>query len=147
LNLQALHRINPDFELTGYEINAVAADVARDLGVAEIVQDTILNPLPASRKADLTFTKGVLIHINPAELAKVYQNLYDASNRYILVCEYYNPSPVTVRYRGNEDRLFKRDFAGELIDRYGLRLVDYGFVYHRDNYFPQDDETWFLLEK
>ena len=26
-------------------------------------------------------------------------------------------------------------------------LVDYGFSYHRDNSFPQDDITWFLLQK
>jgi spore coat polysaccharide biosynthesis protein SpsF len=44
--------------------------------------------------------------------------------------------------------LFKRDFAGDLLDRFpGLVLVDYGFVYHRDKAFPQDDMTWFLLEK
>ena len=52
-----------------------------------------------------------------------------------------------VRYRGTDDRLYKRDFAGELMERYQLRLVDYGFTYRRDNYFPQDDTTWFLLEK
>jgi hypothetical protein len=28
-----------------------------------------------------------------------------------------------------------------------LQLVDYGFVYHGDANFPQDDVTWFLLEK
>jgi hypothetical protein len=52
-----------------------------------------------------------------------------------------------VPYRGNQERLFKRDFAGELMDRHGLKLVNYGFAYHRDNYHPQDDITWFLLEK
>jgi hypothetical protein len=64
-----------------------------------------------------------------------------------MVCEYYNPTPVTVPYRGNDDRLFKRDFAGELIDRFGMKLIDYGFVYRRDNVCPADDVTWFLLEK
>ena len=89
----------------------------------------------------------MLIHINPDELDKVYANLYALSRRYIMVCEYYNPVPVVVPYRGNTDRLFKRDFAGEMIDRYNLRLIDYGFVYHRDGYFSQDDVTWFLMEK
>jgi len=28
-----------------------------------------------------------------------------------------------------------------------LRLVDYGFAYHGDSNFPQDDITWFLMEK
>ena len=71
-----------------------------------------------------------------------------ASNRYILIGEYYNPTPVTINYRGHDDRLFKRDFAGEMLDKHrNLKLVDYGFLYHRDNYFDQDDINWFLLEK
>lgn len=147
LNLQALNRIDPEIALCGYEINAGAANKARDLGIAEIHQQTILEAIPAAGGYDLAFTKGVLIHIHPDELPRVYDNLFALSRRYILVCEYYNPSPVSVTYRGNEDRLFKRDFAGDLMDRFGLSLVDYGFVYRRDNYFPQDDCTWFLLEK
>lgn len=63
-----------------------------------------------------------------------------------MVAEYYNPTPVEVRYREQEGLMWKRDFAGELLDRYtDLRLVDYGFVWRRDA-FPQDDVTWFLLE-
>lgn len=147
LNLQALNRINNNFDLTGYEINETAAQRAKDLNIANIVHGTILDPLRNNIQYDLSFTKVVLIHIKPEELSKIYENLYNLSKRYIVVCEYYNPTPVVVKYRGNDDRLFKRDFAGELIDKYGLRLIDYGFAYHRDNYFPQDDMTWFLLEK
>ena len=81
-------------------------------------------------------------------LPLVYEKLYNASHKYILVCEYYNPSPVSIPYRGHSDRLFKRDFAGEMLDTYSdLRLVDYGFAYKRDNSCPQDDITWFLMEK
>jgi spore coat polysaccharide biosynthesis protein SpsF len=55
---------------------------------------------------------------------------------------------VEVPYRGNSGKLFKRDFAGEMLDRYSdLQLLDYGFGYHRDPQFPVDDITWFLLEK
>jgi spore coat polysaccharide biosynthesis protein SpsF len=65
-----------------------------------------------------------------------------------LICEYYNPSPVAIPYRGHSDRLFKRDFAGEMLEMFAdLKLVDYGFAYHRDPAFPQDDITWFLMEK
>jgi spore coat polysaccharide biosynthesis protein SpsF len=65
-----------------------------------------------------------------------------------LICEYYNPSPVTINYRGHKDRLFKRDFAGEFMDVYkDVELIDYGFSYRRDQKFPQDDITWFLLKK
>jgi len=148
LNLEALKRIDSQFELTGFEINDDAVRVAREKKIANIVQGTIVEKLDINQTFDLTFTKTVLIHINPECLPRVYENLHRLSKRYIVVCEYYNPSPVIVSYRGHMDRLFKRDFAGELIDRYGLRLVDYGFAYHRDNYLRyQDDVTWFLLEK
>ena len=34
------------------------------------------------------------------------------------------------------------------MDKYDdLQLIDYGFAYHRDNNFYQDDITWFLLKK
>ncbi|MFN7304683.1 MAG: pseudaminic acid biosynthesis-associated methylase [Phenylobacterium sp.] len=147
LNLQALNRIDPEIALHAYEINARAVERARALGIAEIHHQSVLEEIPADRTYDLAFTKGVLIHIHPEELTRVYDNLHALSRRYIMVCESFNPTPVTVNYRGNTDRLFKRDFAGELIDRFGLLLVDYGFVYRRDNYFPQDDTNWFLLEK
>jgi pseudaminic acid biosynthesis-associated methylase len=146
MNLRALRTIAP-LQLAGCEINEQAAEQARRLGIAKITTGTITEPMDAGRH-DLTFTKGVLIHINPDRLPTVYENLYRHSSRYIMVCEYYNPAPVEVPYRGHAGRLFKRDFAGEMLDHYrDLRLIDYGFAYKRDNYFPQDDLTWFLLER
>lgn len=97
---------------------------------------------------DLVLIKGVLIHINPDELNKVYAKLAQATGKYLLVAEYYNPQPVAISYRGHSDRLFKRDFAGEILERHSeFSLVDYGFVYRRDPSFPQDDVSWFLLQK
>lgn len=146
LNLAALKRLQPSLKLSGYEINAEAARQAAEFNVAEIKQGSILEEIK-DPKVDLTFTAGVLIHINPEYLDNIYSNLVNGSNRYVLVAEYYNPAPTKINYRGHEDRLFKRDFAGDLIDNYGLKLIDYGFVYKRDNWAPQDDITWFLLEK
>jgi pseudaminic acid biosynthesis-associated methylase len=146
LNLAALKRLQPSLKLSGYEINAEAARQAAEFNVAEIKQGSILEEIK-DPKVDLTFTAGVLIHINPEYLDNVYSNLVNGSNRYVLVAEYYNPATTKINYRGHEDRLFKRDFAGDLIDNYGLKLIDYGFVYKRDNWAPQDDITWFLLEK
>jgi spore coat polysaccharide biosynthesis protein SpsF len=35
-----------------------------------------------------------------------------------------------------------------MLDKFpSLRVVDYGFVWKRDPVFPQDDLTWFVLEK
>jgi pseudaminic acid biosynthesis-associated methylase len=145
--LIAINRINKQLKLRGYEINEKAALAARKQNIAEVINTTVVESLDSSQKFDLTFTKGVLIHINPDMLPKVYQNLYDLSNRYIMVCEYYNPAPVSIDYRGNKDRLFKRDFAGELIQQFNFKLVDYGFNYQHDPYLTNDDSTWFLMEK
>ena len=147
LNLIAINRINKQLKLRGYEINEKAALAARKQNIAEVINTTVVESLDSSQKFDLTFTKGVLIHINPDMLPKVYQNLYDLSNRYIMICEYYNPAPVSIDYRGNKDRLFKRDFAGELIQQFNLKLIDYGFNYQHDPYLTNDDSTWFLMEK
>ncbi|HAC68697.1 MAG TPA: pseudaminic acid biosynthesis-associated methylase, partial [Pseudomonas sp.] len=117
------------------------------LEVAEIWEGSLFD-YSVTAAFDLAFTKGVLIHLPPDLLPAAYDKLYQASKRFILVAEYYNPTPVEVSYRGHAERLFKRDFAGELLDRHAdLRLLDYGFAYHRDPLFPADDISWFLLEK
>lgn len=148
-NLHAIKSLLPDVNMAAVEINASAADQisAWKEGKVDVYQDSILH-FESKVKYDLTFVKGVLIHINPDKVSVVYDLLYQSSKRYILIGEYYNPSPVTINYRGNNDRLFKRDFCGEMMDKYpDLVLIDYGFCYHRDPNFPQDDITWFLLEK
>lgn len=148
MNLKALQLLYPGIALRGVEINPDAAKQLRMLiGEENVYEGSIFN-YPAVDMVDLALIKGVLIHINPDMLPAVYEKLYTASRRFILVCEYYNPSPVAISYRGHADRLFKRDFAGEMMDKYpDLALVDYGFSYRRDPAFPQDDITWFLMEK
>jgi len=147
MNLKALRRLLPDCKLTGVEINNDAASVLKEWGEANVVVDSILE-VNLKEKFNLTFTKGVLIHINPDYLAEVYKRLYQYSSEYIMVAEYYNPSPVMINYRGHDNRLFKRDFAGEIMNMYpDLKLVDYGFMYHKDPVFPQDDISWFLMKK
>ncbi len=146
-NLQALRQLLPRCELFGVEINANACAQVQALDIAQIWQGSLFD-FPRTRRYDLTLSKGVLIHLAPELLAAAYAQLYELSERYILIAEYYNPAPVEVPYRGNSGKLFKRDFAGEMLDRYGdLQLLDYGFGYHRDPQFPVDDITWFLLEK
>ena len=148
MNLKALKLLYPEIKLKGIEINEDAANELKGLiGKDNVFLGPIFDYVP-KETFDLALIKGVLIHINPEKLKTVYQKLYDSTHRYILVCEYYNPSPVTIPYRGHTDRLFKRDFAGEILDLYpDLILVDYGFSYHRDISFPQDDISWFLMKK
>jgi pseudaminic acid biosynthesis-associated methylase len=146
MNLQALRTLIPDADLAGIEINPEAAQILETSGFKAYRGSILDHALDQPR--DLSFTKGVLIHINPDALPKVYDLLHAAAKRYVLVAEYYNPAPVEISYRGHSGKLFKRDFAGELMERHpDLRLVEYGFLYRRDPVFPQDDITWFLMEK
>ena len=148
MNLRAMKLLFPNIQCSGIEINKQAASQLKKLiGDDSVFNGSISDFNPAS-KADLALIKGVLIHISPTQLREAYEKLHQASKRYILIAEYYNPSPVSIDYRGHSDKLFKRDFAGEILDIYhDLRLVDYGFAYHRDDKYPQDDITWFLFER
>lgn len=147
LNMLALKAVAPGARLKAVEINPRAfAQLAKIPGV-ETTHGSLLD-YRSDELVDLAFTCYVLIHIEPARLAEAYRVLYEAAARYVLICEYYNPTPVEVAYRGHAGRLFKRDFAGEMLDRYpDLQLVDYGFIYRRDPVYPADDLTWFLLRK
>lgn len=148
MNLRALRLLYPKQEQFAIEINAAAAaELRRFLPPEHVHEGSILDFAP-SREFELVLIKGVLIHMNPDYLPQIYDALHRATGRYLLVCEYYNPAPVEITYRGHARRLFKRDFCGEILDRHpDLRLVDYGFAYRRDVSFPQDDITWFLMEK
>ncbi len=148
MNLKAIQLLFPEIQLNAIEINEEAARVLKEwMGHDHVFHGSILD-FPVEKTFDLVLIKGVLIHQNPEVLPLVYDKLYQASHDYILVCEYYNPSPVAIPYRGHENKLFKRDFAGEMLQQFpDLKLIDYGFCYHKDPAFPQDDITWFLLKK
>jgi len=147
MNLMAIKLLYPSIELKGVEINLTAFDQLAKL-IGEGAFHGSISDYQILDKVDLALIKTVMIHINPDHLQSVYEKLYQASRRYILVCEYYNTTPVSVNYRGHTDRLFKRDFAGEMLDKFtDLQLIDYGFAYHRVPPHMNDDITWFLMEK
>jgi pseudaminic acid biosynthesis-associated methylase len=148
MNLRAIKLLYPNIEVSAVEINKDAAqELSNFIGDHAVFAGSIFD-YPIRKQSDLVLIKGVLIHINPDKLESTYSKIYEASSRNILICEYYNPSPVAIPYRGHSERLFKRDFAGEMLDLYkDLKLIDYGFTYHRDPAFPQDDINWFLMQK
>lgn len=148
MNLKALKLLFPGMQMKGIEINSEAAkDLKKIIGDSNVFNGSIYDAIIES-KVQLSLIKGVLIHINPEMLPLVYEKLYESSSKYILIAEYYNPSPVKISYRGHQDRLFKRDFAGEFLKKFpDTELIDYGFAYRNDPAFPQDDITWFLIKK
>ncbi len=145
MNIKAIQTLSPAAQFTGIEINKQACKILAETGCT-VVESSIMDA-QFKTKFDFVFSKGVLIHLAPDQLQSTYRKMYEWSDQYILIAEYYNPVPVALSYRGNEDKLFKRDFAGEFLDLFAdVKLRDYGFAYRRGK-FPQDDINWFLLEK
>jgi pseudaminic acid biosynthesis-associated methylase len=74
--------------------------------------------------ADLAFTSGVLIHVAPADVAKVMAEMYRVSRRYIVAIEYDWPTEEEIKYRGNGDSLWKRPHGAIWQAAYpALRLI------------------------
>ncbi len=146
-NLLSLEKIYKKSSFTALELNTKACRILKKKRPKfNIINDTILN-LETDQKFNLVLCKGVLIHINPKQLNKVYEKVYSLSNKYILFAEYFSPNPEKIKYRNHKNKLFKRDFALEIMHKYkNLKLIDYGFVYHKDKY-PVDNLNWFLLKK
>ena len=143
LNMLALKDLYPYAELASVEINTDACTALAS--IVDQVFNQSIQEYDAKEKFELVLIKGVLIHMNPDDLLSTYKKIAASSSKYVLIAEYYNPTPIAIDYRGHKDKLFKRDFAGEFLDANPTwRIQDYGFVYHKDQ-FPQDDLTWFLL--
>ena len=152
LNLQAIRAIHTALKLAQPELFAVEINerACEHLRAARIPYAPVsLTQIVGVGIYELAFTMGVLIHVAPADLPSAYAVLDMCSSKYVLMAEYYSPSPREIRYRGETERCWARDFAGEFMDQFSgkYRLADYGFVYHRDPLMPLDDISWFLMEK
>jgi len=147
MNVKAIQSLQPNLDISALEINEIAVAELKKLNLNKIYHQSLLDYKPDYVR-DFVLTKGVLIHLSPDCLNDAYEVLYESSGRYICIAEYYSLHPATISYRGYSNKLFKRDFAGEMLDRYpDLKLVDYSFCYHRDRKYGREDFTWFLLEK
>ena len=148
MNLKALKLLYPSLDMSAVEINKTAIiKLSKIVNKKNIFSGSILDYVN-DKKFDLVFVKGLLIHIDPKKLNEVYKKLFYYTKKYLLVAEYYSPNPQKLNYRGFKNKLFKRDFVGDIIKLYPeLKLIDYGFNYHKDKSFPMDDINWFLLEK
>ncbi len=149
MNERAMGLLIPGIQMHVVELNPEAAEICRTVkGVNNVYAGSIFD-YETDMRYDLVFTCGVMIHLDPSMLDSVYEKMYRFSKKYILVSEYYNPEPIEVPYHGFSEKLYKRDFAGEMMDKYpDLRLIDYGFIYRRIMSFPViRDLSWFLMEK
>lgn len=144
-NLVAIRRYGVGMKLAAVEVNEGALERLRlvaDAAYLSTIQTFHIEPF-----WEMAMTRGVLIHIPPNDLPAAYDTLHTQAKRWILIAEYYSPKPRMIPYRGCDNLLWARDFAGEMLDAYAdLKLIDYGFIYHRGPN-AQDDLTYFLMER
>ena len=74
-NLHALHALLPSVKLKALEINPKAVEMLRQNDWLSDVHEGSLLEKSFKGEADLVFTSGVLIHINPDELPKAYKTI------------------------------------------------------------------------
>jgi len=150
-NIEALNHIYPEAAKTAIEISADASKILRnkykDLNV---VNSSILGSEITNNSFDLSFTMGVLIHINPNDLKQNLEKVILSSNRYVVIGEYFNRTPVSLTYQGEEKKLFKRDFGKFALENFSdkIELKDYGFLWgHLYDEGGFDDITWWVFER
>lgn len=94
---------------------------------------------------DLVFTAGVLIHINPSDIALVIREIYRCTRKYIWGFEYYADKYTEIPYRGQRNLLWKADFAKLYLNQFGdLELVKEEHLKYLDN---DNVDTMFLFRK
>jgi len=142
-NLEAIRAWNGKARVTGIDINESACKVMAERGIV-----AIHGPFPqvkVDNRYDLVMTRGFLIHVPQVYLKETLERIYELSNRYICVAEYYSPNRRKVNYRNITNAMWTGDYAGMLMKLHpDLRLVNYGFSYWQDG---GNDVTWFLMEK
>lgn len=145
-NAIALQSLIPSLRITAIELNSSAFATLSSIPGITAIHSSIQNYRSESR-FDLVVTCGVLIHINPDDLPQVYRKMAALADMYVLINEYFNPTPLEIKYRGHSGKLFKRDFAGEFLDTTeGFEPVGWGFLWKRME--PAwDNSNWTLLHR
>ena len=126
---------------TGVDVNQHALDKVPD-HIPTVNASATRLPFD-DRSFDLTFTIGVLIHLDLTDLHKAMRELVRCSDRYVLCGEYWAPNEQMIVYRGRRQALWRRDFKRIYLETFPLRLVDEGFL----NYATWDKITWWLFER
>ena len=122
-NLNCLNRVYPQAKKSIIEISKPAYDhVLKTYNVKNAYNGSIISSNFSLNSFDLVFTMGVLIHISPKNLIANMKKIFDYSNKYILIGEYFNRQPTTIIYQGLSNKLFKCDFGKIFINNFNVKL-------------------------
>jgi len=145
MNLEGIYDANPRLSIVGIEPNEYALKKATEISKGRYaLKSGNVFKLSNESKTDLVLICTVLIHIDPNNLIKALDNIYQCSNKYILIMEYYWPTIKEVNYRGLSEALWKQDFGRLMNDNFNVELLETGHLDERDGY---DGVTWWLFNK
>jgi pseudaminic acid biosynthesis-associated methylase len=123
-NLSAIRHIDHRITVAGNDINTRACQQAWTAGLDKVWNTLNFTPLfPV--QAELVFTAGVLIHIEPEFLEEVMKALVAKSYRWVLAIEYNSVHERQIEYRGHKDKCWARPY-GLLYQDLGLKIQDSG---------------------
>jgi pseudaminic acid biosynthesis-associated methylase len=147
-NVGTLAVLAPGWEANVIEISAEALRICTERYQVSSAYNGSIKESNFDKMFDLVFSCGVLIHISPEDLLETMQKMYNHSSRYILVAEYFSRTPESIVYRGELNKLFKRDFGKLFIENFPVKVLDCGFLwsYEYEN-AGFDDITYWLFEK
>lgn len=133
-------------ELYGIELQDYAVELSKSRTQSiNIIKGSALDIPYKDGYFDMVFTSGLLIHISPSDLSLVMTEIYRCTKGYIWGFEYYAEKHTEVVYRGNENLLWKGNFAGMYVDLFeDLNLIKE----ERLKYLTSDNvDAMFLLRR
>lgn len=147
-NVGTLAVLAPGWEANVIEISTEALRICTERYQVSSAYNGSIKESNFDKMFDLVFSCGVLIHISPEDLLATMQKMYNHSSRYILVAEYFSRTPESIVYRGELNKLFKRDFGKLFVENFPVKVLDCGFLwsYEYEN-AGFDDITYWLFEK
>ena len=134
------------YNLYGIELQSYAVELSKQrTNAINLIQGSAFNIPFKDGFFDLVFTSGLLIHISPGDIHRILGEIYRCTNQYIWGFEYWSDDYSEVRYRGNEELLWKSDF----VKLYLGTFDDLVLVKERKLKYINNDniDSMFLLKK
>jgi pseudaminic acid biosynthesis-associated methylase len=135
-------------QLYGVELQPYAVEKAKEFTKnVNIIQGSGFDLPFKDRYFDVVCTNGVLIHISPNNLMKIMAEMVRCTKKYIWGWEYYASETTQINYRGNEDFLWKADYAQLFMLEFGLKLVKKEIYPYINQAESGNADCMYLLEK
>lgn len=136
-----------NYNLIAVEPNEKAKKVLKqqDINNLEIIGDNAFNILAKNHVFDISFTSGVLIHINPKDLLPAMKEIYRVTKKTIICIEYFSPELRLEKYQNKDELMWLNDYGSIWLDNFPLRCLGFGFAWKKLT--KLDNVTWQVFEK